>query len=115
MNGQVLASTNSASSSQPSSTTLGSWLKQLRLSKALAQRTIAAKIDMDSSHYGKIESDKRLPTLNQCTAIARCLGASESEICARVVAARMLRYCGGNHALARAAAKIARKQAALSL
>jgi len=78
----------------------GAWLRKLREGKGLAQRQIAGKADMDSSHYGKIETGKRLPTEAQASAIADILGVAEDDFLARLHAARVLDRCDGNPSLA---------------
>jgi transcriptional regulator with XRE-family HTH domain len=95
-----MASQEYASTELASSIGFGPWLRQLREQKGVVQRAVAAAAKMDSSHYGKVESEKRLLTDEQAVAVARFLGVTEADMRARLVAARFLLQCAGDHALA---------------
>jgi transcriptional regulator with XRE-family HTH domain len=95
-----MASHEYASAELATSMGFGPWLRQLREQKGVAQRAVAAAANMDSSHYGKVEGEKRLLTDEQAVAVARFLGVTEADMRARQVAARFLLQCDGDHALA---------------
>lgn len=95
-----MASRSNAGTITASPQSFGAWLRQLREEKGLPQRTVAAAAAMDSSHYGKVESDKRPFTEEQLIAVARFLSLPEAEMRRRWAAAELLKLCGGDHALA---------------
>jgi transcriptional regulator with XRE-family HTH domain len=90
----------------------GVWLRQLREEKGFVQRAVAAAADMDSSHYGKVESGKRLLTDEQVSALSRFFRLPETEFRRRMAAAQLLQLCGGDPALASSAAGLVQEHAA---
>lgn len=107
-----MASQKEASIDLAAPTTFGAWLRQLREEKSVAQRTVAAAADMDSSHYGKVESGKRLLTDEQLSVVAQFLGQPEAELRRRMAATQFLKLCGDDHALAADAAGLVQEAAA---
>jgi transcriptional regulator with XRE-family HTH domain len=107
-----MASLETASPTEAVRPNFGAWLRELRESKGAFQRSVAAAADMDSSHLGKVERGERLPTPEQAVAIARFLGADETDARIRLVAAKLLAECGGDHALAHSAGGLIQEQAA---
>lgn len=107
-----MASTMDATQITAAADSFGAWLRQLREGKGLAQRAVAAAVDMDSSHYGKVEANKRPFTEPQMIAAAKVLGLPEAEMRRRWLVAQWLRLCGGDHALAAGAADLVYEQAA---
>lgn len=107
-----MASQTDAGKETASTLTFGAWLRQLREERDLAQRVVAAAADMDSSHYGKVEANKRTLTEPQLVAVAKCLGQPEPEMRRRWLAAQWLRLCDGNHALASDTAALVQEHAA---
>lgn len=107
-----MASQEYASTSLATPVPFGAWLRQAREQKSLPQRSIAAAADMDSSHYGKVESGRRFLTEEQATAIAPLLGRDKTDVLTRLIAARLLAECDGNHALAHSVGGFVQEQAA---
>ena len=100
-----MASLSIASTHPASLVGFGSWLREQRQSRG-SQRELAAVADMDSSHLGKAERGKRLPTTDQAMAIAHHLGIEEPEMRRRLFAARFVQECGGDLELAHEAAQV---------
>ncbi|MFA5057135.1 MAG: helix-turn-helix transcriptional regulator [Opitutaceae bacterium] len=90
----------------------GPWLRQLRESKERMLRELAAVAAMDQSHLGKVERGQRLPKDEQAMAMARFLDVPVADMRARLVAARLLKACAGDHALAVNAAGFVQEAAA---
>ena len=107
-----MASREKASALSPSGTVFGAWLRELRESKGAIQRTAAAAADMDSSHLGKVERGERFPTIEQADALARFFGHDKVDLRLRLMAAKMLAECDGDHALAHSVAGLVQEAAA---
>lgn len=107
-----MASQTSVSGSPTTSEPFGAWLRRLREARRLPQRALAAAAEMDSSHYGKVETGKRFLTDEQAAAVAPILGLDRAEILTRLIAARLLAECDGDHSLAHRVADIVQEQAA---
>ncbi|MDD5704954.1 MAG: helix-turn-helix transcriptional regulator [Kiritimatiellae bacterium] len=98
-------------SSRPTSTPaaalpLGAWLRQLRQSRHLPIRAVAAAVEMDTAHLSKIELGQRLPTETQCKAIAAYFDLPPQQLQASRIAARFLNDYGSNPAASLAVAMI---------
>jgi putative transcriptional regulator len=59
---------------------LGSRIKEIRLSKKIAQTEIAYKCNFDKSNYNTIESGKRNPTVLSLFKIAKALDVDIKEL-----------------------------------
>ncbi len=94
-----MASQDNASSALTTSLRFGAWLRQAREEKDLPQRAVAAAAQMDSSHYGKVESGKRYLTADQVVAVAAFLGLPETDVRRRMLAAQVAESCDGNPTL----------------
>jgi HTH-type transcriptional regulator, competence development regulator len=66
--------------------TLGEWLRQIRESKDLPLRVVAAAAEMDQAHLSKAELGQRLLTADQAAAIARFFKIDATEMEARRIA-----------------------------
>lgn len=62
---------------------LGTWLRQLRKTRHLTIRAVAAIADMDTAHLSKIELGQRLPTETQTATLARFFAVPTEEMQAR--------------------------------
>jgi transcriptional regulator with XRE-family HTH domain len=107
-----MASHTYASLGATSPAAFGAWLRHVRVSKGIIQRTLAAAADMDSSHLGKVERGERLPTAAQVVAMARMLGVAEQAALAQLMAAKMWQECDGDAALAHSTAALVQDAAA---
>lgn len=65
---------------------LGTWLRQLRRTRKLPLRRVAAAADMDTAHLSKIELGQRLPTPTQASALAAFFGMPPHELEAKRIA-----------------------------
>lgn len=59
---------------------LGEKLKELRESKGLLQRQIAAELEVDTAYISKIESNEKLVSRNHLKKLAILLGISDEEL-----------------------------------
>ena len=101
-----------ASTEDPSPAGFGAWLRRLREEKQAAIRNVAAAVDMDSSHLGKVERGVRLPTFDQAVAIARFLGVPEADMRSRFYAAKIWLTCDGDAEVAALASSRVQEHAA---
>ena len=58
----------------------GEYLRELRESKGLPLRKVAAELDMDTSILSKIERNERMATIEMIPILANVLEASEKEL-----------------------------------
>jgi len=77
---------------------IGSELRGMRDSRGLSLRQVAEATGMDTAHLHKIEQCRRLPTAEQCAALARYFGQPAGEWEARRIAARFWRDHADNPA-----------------
>jgi transcriptional regulator with XRE-family HTH domain len=59
---------------------LGEKLKELRESKGLLQRQIAAELEVDTAYISKIESNEKSVSRNHLKKLAFLLGISDEEL-----------------------------------
>lgn len=62
---------------------LGEWLRNMRESKQLPLRVVAAAAEMDQAHLSKVELGQRMLTTDQANAIARFFSVNANEMEAR--------------------------------
>jgi transcriptional regulator with XRE-family HTH domain len=74
--------------SKPNSLRFGAWLRNLRESRNLPLRVIAAAAEMDQAHLSKVELGQRLLTSKQSIAIAEYFKIDPNEIEARRIVER---------------------------
>jgi transcriptional regulator with XRE-family HTH domain len=70
---------------------LGEWLRELRHTRNLALREVAAAAGMDQAHLSKAELGQRLPTEEQVRALAVFFGIKPEEMEARRLAEKLIR------------------------
>jgi HTH-type transcriptional regulator, competence development regulator len=70
-------------STEGASVPFGEWLRQLRETKAILQRDVAAAADMDVAVLSKIELGQRVATEDQTRNLAKFFGVNETEAQAR--------------------------------
>lgn len=66
----------------------GEWLRDIRESKQLPLRVVAAAAEMDQAHLSKVELGQRMLTTDQAGAIAIFFGIDANEMEARRIAER---------------------------
>ncbi|MFM8333090.1 MAG: helix-turn-helix domain-containing protein [Candidatus Methylumidiphilus sp.] len=62
---------------------LGEWLRNMRESRQLPLRVVAAAAEMDQAHLSKVELGQRMLTTDQASAIAKFFGVDANEMEAR--------------------------------
>ncbi len=92
--------------------TLGAWLREVRQTKNLLVRQIAALADVEPSHLNKVELDQRLPTADSLGRLAAAYGVHLAELKRRYIARKMFSECGDDPELAAAAAAQLQEDAA---
>lgn len=65
---------------------LGEWLRNMRESKQLPLRVVAAAAEMDQSHLSKVELGQRMLTTDQANSIAKFFCVDTNEMEARRIA-----------------------------
>ena len=75
---------------------LAAWLRGLRDVKAVPLRTVAAKVELDSTLLSKFECGERIPTDSQGIALADYFRVSRKEMHKQLIAARILRAHGSD-------------------
>lgn len=58
---------------------IGGKLKELRESKGLLQREVAAKLDVDTAYISKMESDEKPVSRSYLSRLARLFDVTEEE------------------------------------
>lgn len=81
---------------------IGSELRRLREGHCLTLREVADATGMDLAHLHKIEQSRRLPTAEQCAALAGFFGQPVANWEARRIAARFWKDHAENPAAAEA-------------
>ena len=66
-------------------TSFGEYIRALRLNTGLPIRKVAAKLDIDPSLLGKIERDKRQPTKDLISKIAKIFNQNEKYLTQQLV------------------------------
>lgn len=69
----------------------GEWLRELRQSKGLALREVAAAVGMDQAHLSKAELGQRLPTEEQVKSLATLFDLKPQDMEARRLAEKLMR------------------------
>jgi len=59
---------------------IGGKLKELRESKGLLQREVAAKLDVDTAYISKMESDEKPVSRSYLSRLARLFDVTEEEL-----------------------------------
>ena len=88
---------------------LGTWLRQLRQSRHLPIRAVAAAAEMDTAHLSKIELGQRLPTEEQTKTLARIFNIPREDLAARRIAEQFWRNHHRKPGAKKAAALIKKK------
>jgi len=81
---------------------LGREIRRLREARELALREVAAATGMDLAHLHKIEQGQRLPTAEQCAALARFFGQPAADWEAHRIAAKFWKDHADNPAVTKA-------------
>lgn len=76
----------------------GEWLRDIRESKQLPLRVVAAAAEMDQAHLSKVERGQRALTNAQAIAIAKFFGLDIIEVDARRIAEKFCLDYGDNPA-----------------
>ena len=88
---------------------LGAWLRQLRQSRYLPIRAVAAEAGMDTAHLSKIELGQRLPTEEQTKTLARIFNIPREDLAAKRIAEQFWRNHQRKPGAKKAAALIKQK------
>ena len=93
---------------------IGEILKELRESKELLMREVAAAIHIDQAHYSRIESGERLPTREQVIKLAKFFKSDKNEFIVAWLSDKLV-YEVGDEELGLQAMQLAEKKIKYSL
>lgn len=100
--GQIVASLAMASRKKTNCTEpprrFGEWLRDLRETRGLPLRVVAAAAEMDQAHLSKVELGQRLLTSDQASAIAKFFQLDATEVEARRIVEKFRLEHAGNPA-----------------
>lgn len=92
--------------------TIGELLREIRESKGLLLRHVAAKLDVDPSFLSKVERGDKKPTREQVIHLAQILEASEKELLVNYLSDKVVYNLKDDEELAIKAMQIAEKKIA---
>jgi transcriptional regulator with XRE-family HTH domain len=81
-------SRRTTSKTLPRPESLGAWLRQLRLTRGLPLRSVAAATEIDTTLLSKLELGQRLPTAAQTIALAAFFHIPPGDLAAKRIAER---------------------------